>query len=124
QPRTVFGCRGTRCGGSNGRPSPNLCRLLKKSGVADSAFRAARSSRSSSKGEHMSDLVRASGGFREDRRVGRELAKLDAQSRLALAHVEASADVHVARMHGLAYVGKQALHAAALVSEVEQQLCR
>jgi hypothetical protein len=72
----------------------------------------------------MSDLVRTSGGFREDRRVGRELAKLDAQSRLALAHVEASADVQVARVHRLAYVGKQALHAAALVSEVEQQLCR
>jgi len=32
--------------------------------------------------------------------------------------------VQVARVQGLAYVGKQALHSAAMVSETEQQLCR
>jgi hypothetical protein len=72
----------------------------------------------------MSDLVRRSGGLGGDRRVGRELARLDADARLSIAHVEQEANVQTARVHGLGYVGKQALHEAAILSETEQQLCR
>ncbi len=43
---------------------------------------------------------------------------------MSLARVEAAADVQTARVQGVAYVGRQALHAAAMVSETEQQLCR
>jgi hypothetical protein len=43
---------------------------------------------------------------------------------MSLARVESAADVQTARVQGVAYVGRQALHAAAMVSETEQQLCR
>lgn len=72
----------------------------------------------------MSDLVRRSSGFREDRRLGRDLARLDANTRVSIAVVEQEANVQTARLHGLGYVGKQALHEAAILSETEQQLCR
>jgi hypothetical protein len=71
----------------------------------------------------MSDLVRRS-SFREDRRLGRDLARLDANTRVSIAVVEQEANVQTARVHGLGYVGKQALHEAAILSETEQQLCR
>ena len=72
----------------------------------------------------MSDLVPRGMGGREDRQVGRELARLDAQARMSLVRVERASDVQAARVQGLAYVGRQALLAAAMVSETEQQLCR
>jgi len=72
----------------------------------------------------MSDLVLRGLGGRDNRVVGRELARLDAQARMSLARVEGAANVQTARVQGVAYVGRQALHAAAMVSETEQQLCR
>src|SRR5437763_9055142 len=72
----------------------------------------------------MSQLVPHRLNGREDRRVNRELALLDGQARSSLARVELTADIHTARVHGLAHVGRQALHAAALVTETEEQLSR
>jgi hypothetical protein len=43
---------------------------------------------------------------------------------MKLAQIEQQADVQTARVQGVAYVGRQALHAAAMVSETEQQLAR
>ena len=71
----------------------------------------------------MSDLVPRR-PYREDRRLGRELARLDADARMSMACVEQEANVQTARVHGLGYVGKQAMHEAAILSETEQQLCR
>ena len=72
----------------------------------------------------MSELVPLRSYGRENRQVGRDLARLDARGRMQMGRVEQAADVQAARVQSLAYVGKQALHAAAMVSEVEQQLCR
>ena len=41
-----------------------------------------------------------------------------------MAQIEQRADVQAARVQGVAYVGRQALRAAAMVSETEQQLAR
>lgn len=71
----------------------------------------------------MSEVVRRFSG-REDRQVGRELARLDAEARMSLARVEGAADVQTARVQGVAHVGRQALYAAAMITETEQQLCR
>jgi hypothetical protein len=72
----------------------------------------------------VSDLALQRFGSRDNRQVGRELARLDAQARLSLAGIERTADVQAGRVQSLAYVGKQAMHAVVMVSEVEQQLCR
>lgn len=72
----------------------------------------------------MSDLVPRRSNGREDRRVGRELARLDAQARLLAAGVEHTADVQTARVLGLAHVAGQALHATAFLTEKEQHLSR
>ncbi len=57
----------------------------------------------------MSELVPHRLNGREDRRVGREVALLNAQARMSLARVQLAADVQAARVHGLAFVGSQAL---------------
>jgi hypothetical protein len=44
------------------------------------------------------------------------------KAQAALGHVEMEADLQVARVHGLAHVGKQALFAVSMVSELEGQL--
>lgn len=69
-------------------------------------------------------MVPSHGYGRENRQLGRELSRIDGNSRVGLAHIEQAADMQAARVHSLGYVGKQALHAAAMVSETEQQLCR
>jgi hypothetical protein len=61
---------------------------------------------------------------RENREVGRELARMEAQARMSLARIERTADVEAGRVRSVAYVGKQALHATAMLTEVEQQLGR
>lgn len=71
----------------------------------------------------MSDLVPLEGfRGRESRAVGRELARLDSRAQLALGRIQVEADLQAARVHGVAFVGKQALHATALLSELEGQL--
>lgn len=72
----------------------------------------------------MSDLVPRRPYSREDRRLGRELARLDADARVSVAYVEQEANLQTARVHGLGHVGKQALYEAAIVTEAEQQLAR
>lgn len=58
----------------------------------------------------------------EARGVRRELARMEAKAQTALGRIEIEADLQVARVHGLAYVGKQAMQATAIVSELEGQL--
>jgi len=71
----------------------------------------------------MSELVPlGSIGGRESRAASRELARLGSRAQLALGRIEIEADLQAARVHGVAFVGKQALHATALLSELEGQL--
>lgn len=73
----------------------------------------------------MSDLERYGGrglARRESRLAGRALTRLDAQAQVSLGKIEVEADLQVARVHGLAYVGQQAMQATAIVSELEGQL--
>lgn len=61
-----------------------------------------------------------------DRYVGakpsRQLARLEGQALVRRAEVELVADLQAAKAHGLAFVAGQAMHAAAMVSQVELQL--
>lgn len=72
----------------------------------------------------MTELVPHRLNGRGDRRVARELARLDAEARAMQAYVDNVSDLQAARIHGLAFVGTTGLHAVAWVSEAEQQLCR
>lgn len=55
-------------------------------------------------------------------RPSKELARLAGQALVRRAEVELAADLQAARAHGLAFVASQALHAVAMVSQVELQL--
>jgi hypothetical protein len=72
----------------------------------------------------MSELVPYGRGLatREARVVGRELARLDAQGRLALARISQQADLQAERVAGVGYVGKRAMHEVAMLSQLEVQL--
>lgn len=72
----------------------------------------------------MSEMVPFGGGLahRESRAMRRELARMETRAQAALGRIEIEADLQTARMHGLAYVGKQAMQATAIVSELEGQL--
>jgi hypothetical protein len=72
----------------------------------------------------MSEMVRYGRGLatREERMAGREIDKVDARAKVSLARIERAADLQAAKVHGIAYIGKQALHAAAMVAETEHQL--
>ena len=72
----------------------------------------------------MSEIVPFGSGLarRESRAVGRELARLESRAQVALGRIEIEADLQAARVHGVAYVGKQAMQATAIVSELEGQL--
>lgn len=59
---------------------------------------------------------------REDRALSRQLGSLDRSKSLAIARVEAGAQVAAARVHALGYVGQQGLQAVALLSQMEGQL--
>lgn len=72
----------------------------------------------------MTELVPQRLTGRADRRAGRDLARVEAESRLMQIRIGRTADIQALRVNSLAYVGRQALHAAAMVSETEQQLCR
>jgi hypothetical protein len=61
----------------------------------------------------MSEMVPFNGGLarREERAVGRELARIDAQ-----------ADLQAGRIGAIAYVGKRAMHEVTMLSQLEVQL--
>ena len=72
----------------------------------------------------MTDLERYGGGLarRESRAVSRQLAQMGTRAQIALGRIEIEADLQAARVHSVAYVGKQAMQATAIVSELEGQL--
>lgn len=61
---------------------------------------------------------------RADRTLSRELETLVRRKSLAMAELEARAQLESARVHAIGFVGQQALQAAAMLSEMEGQLAR
>lgn len=61
-------------------------------------------------------------GLGEVKSSRRQLSRLELRAREQQIAVELVADLQAARIHGVAYVTKQALQDAALISEVEGQL--
>ena len=59
---------------------------------------------------------------RESRAVSRQLAQMGTRAQVALGRIEIEADLQAARVHSVAYIGKQAMQATAIVSELEGQL--
>ncbi len=59
---------------------------------------------------------------RRSRAAGRALTRIDGQTEIGLAEIEAKADLQVARVRGVSFVGRQALHEVAMLSQLEQQL--
>ena len=74
----------------------------------------------------MSEMVPIGRGLanRESRAMRRELARIEVRAQAALGRIEIEAGLQAARVHGLAYVGKQAMQATSIVSELEGQLGR
>lgn len=73
----------------------------------------------------MSSIVPASGlavASRESRYTGRALARIDAKTEVGLAEIESKAELQVARVMAVSYVGKRAIHEVAMISQLEQQL--
>ena len=72
----------------------------------------------------MSNLVLASVGSpsRRSRYASRALVRLDEDTEVNLAVVEAKAEVQAAKAMAVSYVGKRAMHEVAMVSQLEQQL--
>jgi hypothetical protein len=67
--------------------------------------------------EHSRSLSRS-----ESRRTARSLDHLDAATRLEIARIEAAAELQAVRADAVTYVGKRAMHDAALLTRLEQQL--
>lgn len=61
-------------------------------------------------------------GLGEVKSSRRQLSRLELRAREQQLAIDFAADVQAARVHGLAYVTKQALQDVALISEVEGQL--
>jgi hypothetical protein len=59
---------------------------------------------------------------RGDRRVGRELSRLDGQARLGIARIAAQAELQAERVSAVAYVGKRAAQEITMLSQLEVQL--
>lgn len=71
----------------------------------------------------MSDLVRQTNSLsRGSRRVGRELARMDAEGQLGLARINQQADLQAERVSAVSYVGKRAMHEVSMLSQLEVQL--
>ena len=68
----------------------------------------------------MSALVPTSGSL--DRQTNRQLTRLGHSTDLAIASVESKAQIEAAKVHAVSYVGSQAMHAVAMVSQLEYQL--
>jgi hypothetical protein len=56
------------------------------------------------------------------RTVSRALASIDRNKQLKLADIEARAELEAARAHAVGYVGQQAMHSVAMLSQLEGQL--
>src|SRR5438874_6157233 len=67
-------------------------------------------------------IYRSSGLSRPRRAVSRELDRLEARGQIQSAAIEQQADLQVARVQAIGYVGKHAMHEVALLSQLEQQL--
>jgi hypothetical protein len=50
------------------------------------------------------------------------LARIDARTEIGLGEIESKAELQVARVMAVGYVGKRAMHEVAMVSQLEQQL--
>ncbi|HVB01970.1 MAG TPA: hypothetical protein VNE42_12020 [Acidimicrobiales bacterium] len=59
---------------------------------------------------------------RESRYTGKALARINSQTEIGLAEIEAKAELQVARMMAVGYVGRRAMHEVAMISQLEQQL--
>lgn len=64
------------------------------------------------------------GGFgnRRSRYTSRALAILDARTDVGMAQIESQAELQVARVMAVNFVGKRAMHEIAMISQLEQQL--
>ncbi len=69
----------------------------------------------------MSEMVPYGGGL-ANRRVGREIARMNGQGQLDLVRIGIQADLQAERVSAVAYVGKRAMHEVAMVSQLECQL--
>lgn len=58
----------------------------------------------------------------EARRISRGLSRLAVETGLAVAGVEARAEIDAAVIDGIAYVGQRAMQDVALLTQLEQQL--
>lgn len=73
----------------------------------------------------MSSLVPVRGtsiATRESRYTGRALARIDSQTEIGLAEIEAKAELQVAKVAAIGHVGKRALIEVAGLSNLEQRL--
>jgi len=73
----------------------------------------------------MSSIVPVGGvgvARRESRYAGRALARIDSQTEIGLAEIESKAELQVAKVAALGYVGKRALIEVAGLSNLEQRL--
>jgi hypothetical protein len=59
---------------------------------------------------------------REFSNAGRILARLDRQTEVGLAKIEAETELQVRRLGAIGFTAKRAMHEVAMVSQLEQQL--
>ncbi len=59
---------------------------------------------------------------RESRYTGRALSRIDTQTEIGLAEIESKAELQVAKVAAIGYVGKRALMEVAGLSNLEQRL--
>src|SRR3954452_1947860 len=83
-----------------------------------------RTGSSTRKESRMSEMLPYGGGLakRESRQVGRELSRIEGQSRLGIARIAAQADLQAERVAAIGYVGKRAMHEVTMLSQLEVQL--
>jgi hypothetical protein len=73
----------------------------------------------------LNELTRRPGGLfaaADERRVGRELSRLDGRGRFELARIMQEGDLQAERVSAIAYVGKRAMHEVTMLSQLEIQL--
>src|SRR5437879_3917552 len=76
------------------------------------------------KEQHMSEMLPFGGGLakRDSRQVGRELSRIEGQSRLGIARIAQQAELQAERIAAVGYVGKRAMHEVTMLSQLEVQL--
>ena len=72
--------------------------------------------------ENLVPISESGFGGRRSRYTGRALAILDARTEVGMAQIEAQAELQVARVMAVNFVGKRAMHEIAMLSQLEQQL--